>query len=157
LKAINKGITVEQIRSAVKIIKDSGILMSTYFILGHPNETLETIKKTINLAAELNTHTIAIGLMVPYPGTRIYDMAHRGEGGYRLLTEDWSQYDKYGGRVLEVGKLTFKQLSCWQARATVCFYLKNFRFLDLAKFSIQYRRGIFFMFKNFIARLRKRG
>jgi len=155
LKVINNGITVEQVRNAVKIIKDSKILVSTYFILGHPNETSETIKKTINLAAELNTHTIAIGLMVPYPGTRIYDMAHRGEGGYRLLTEDWSQYDKYGGRVLEVGKLTFKQLSCWQAWATVYFYLKNFRFLDLAKFFIQYRRGIFFMFKNFIARLRK--
>jgi len=157
LKAINKGITVEQVRNAVKTIKDSGILVSTYFILGHPNETLETIKKTINLAAELNTNTIAIGLMVPYPGTRIYEMACRGEGGYRLLTEDWSQYDKYGGRVLEVGELTFKQLSYWQARAMIYFYLKNFRFLDLAKFFIKYRRGIVFMFEKFMARLRKSG
>jgi len=157
LKVINKGITVEQVRNAVKIIKDSGILVGTYFILGHPNETLETIKKTINLAAELNTHTIAVGLMVPYPGTKIYDMAQRGEGGYRLLTEDWSQYDKYGGRVLEVGELTFKQLSYWQARAMIYFYLKNFRFLDLAKFFIKYRRGIVFMFEKFMARLRKSG
>lgn len=157
LKAINKGITVEQVRNAVKIIKDSGILVGTYFILGHPNETLETIKKTINLAAELNTHTIAVGLMVPYPGTKIYDMAQRGEGGYRLLTEDWSQYDKYGGRVLEVGELTFKQLSYWQAWAMIYFYLKNFRFLDLAKFFIKYRRGIVFMFEKSVARLRKRG
>jgi len=157
LKAINKGVTVEQVRKAVKIIKDSGILVSTYFILGHPNETLGTIKKTINLAAELNTHTIAVGLMVPYPGTRIYEMARRGEGGYRLLTEDWSQYDKYGGRVLEVGKLNFKQLSYWQAWAMVYFYLRNLRFLDLAKFFVQYRRGVFFLFKKFMARLVKRG
>lgn len=151
LKAINKGITVEQIRNAVKIIKDSGILVSTYFILGHPNETLETIKKTINLAAELNTHTIAIGLMVPYPGTRIYEMAHRGEGGYRLLTEDWSQYDKYGGRVLEVEGVTFKQLSKWQRWAIVYFYLRNFRLLDFARFFMQYKRGIFFMFRRLFA------
>ncbi len=156
LKAINKGITVEQVRNAVRIIKDSGILVSTYYILGHPNETHETIKKTINLAAELNTDTIAVGLMVPYPGTKIYEMALRGEGGYRLLTEDWSQYDKYGGKALEVGKLTFKRLSYWQAWAMVYFYLRNFRFLDLAKFFVQYRRGILFLFEKFIARLRKR-
>jgi radical SAM superfamily enzyme YgiQ (UPF0313 family) len=156
LKAIDKGITVEQIRNAVRIIKSSGILVSTYYILGHPNETRETIKKTINLAAELNTDTIAVGLMVPYPGTKIYEMARRGEGGYQLLSEDWSQYDKYGGRVLAVGKLNFKRLSYWQAWAMVYFYLKNFRFLDLAKFFVQYRRGILFLFKKFIARLRKR-
>ena len=156
LKAINKGITVEQIRNAVKIIKDSGILVSTYYILGHPNETLATIKKTINLAAELNTDTIAVGLMVPYPGTEIYEMARRREGGYRLLSEDWSQYDKYGGRALEVGKLTFKRLSYWQAWAMVYFYLRNLRFLDLAKFFIQYRRGILFLLEKFMARLRKR-
>ncbi len=156
LKAIKKGITVEQVRNAVRIIKDSGILVSAYYILGHPNETKETIKRTINLATELNTHTIAIGLMVPYPGTMVYEMAHREEGGYRLLSEDWSQYDKYGGRVLEVGKLTFKQLSYWQAWAMVYFYLKNFRFLDLMKFFFQYRRGIIFLLEKFITRLRKR-
>jgi len=157
LKAINKGITVEQVRNAVKIIKDSGILVSTYFILGHPNETLETIKRTVNLVVELNTDTIAIGLMVPYPGTKIYEMAHREEGGYRLLTEDWSQYDKYGGRVLAVEQVTFKQLSYWQVWATVYFYLKNLRFLDLSKFFFHYRRGILFMFKKFIGRLRRIG
>jgi len=156
LKVINKGITVEQVRNAVKIIKDSGILVSTYYILGHPNETQETIRKTINLAAELNTDTIAVGLMVPYPGTKVYEMAHRREGGYRLLTEDWAQYDKYGGRVLEVGKLSFKRLSYWQAWAMVYFYLRNFRFLDLVKFFIQYRRGILFLLGKNIARLGKR-
>ncbi|MBI2328186.1 MAG: B12-binding domain-containing radical SAM protein [Chloroflexi bacterium] len=156
LKAINKGITVEQVRNAVRIIKDSGILVSTYYILGHPHETQETIKKTINLAVELNTDTIAVGLMVPYPGTKVYEMARQREGGYRLISEDWSQYDKYGGKALEVGELTFKRLSYWQAWAMVSFYLRNFRFLDLAKFFIQYRRGVLFLIEKFIARLRKR-
>ena len=156
LKAINKGITVEQIKNAVKIIKDSGILVSTYYILGHPNETQETIKKTINLAVELNTDTIAVGLMTPYPGTKVYEMALQREGGYRLLSEDWSQYDKYGGKALEVGNLSFKRLSYWQAWAMVYFYLRNFRFLDLAKFFVQYRRGIVFLFMKFVTRLGKR-
>lgn len=151
LKAINKDITVEQVKNAVRIIKDAGILVSTYFILGHPNETTETIKKTIYLAAELNSHTMAVGLMVPYPGTRIYEMAKRGEGGYRLLTEDWREYDKYGGKVLEVKGVTFAELSRWQRWAIVYFYLKNFRLLDLVRFFIKYRTGILFMFRKLIA------
>lgn len=152
LKAINKGITVEQVKNAVKIVKDSGIPLGTYFILGHPNETTETLKKTVRLVAELNTHTIAVGLMVPYPGTRIYEMAKLGEGGYRLLTEDWREYDKYGGKALEVGgALTFKELSKWQRRAIIYHYLRNFRLIDLVRFFMKYRRGIFFMLRKLIA------
>ena len=152
LKAINKGITVEQVKNAVKIIKGSGISLGTYFILGHPNETIETLKKTVHLAGELNTDSIAVGLMVPYPGTRIYEMAKRGKGSYRLVSEDWSEYDKYGGKALEVGKLTFEELSSWQRKTFIYFYLKNFRLLDILRFIVQYRRGISFMIKKFFTR-----
>jgi hypothetical protein len=94
--------------------------------------------------------------MTPYPGTKVYEMALQREGGYRLLSEDWSQYDKYGGKALEVGNLSFKRLSYWQAWAMVYFYLRNFRFLDLAKFFVQYIRGIVFLFMKFVTRLGKR-
>jgi radical SAM superfamily enzyme YgiQ (UPF0313 family) len=143
---------VEQVKNAVKIIKGSGISLGTYFILGHPNETIETLKKTVHLAGELNTDSIAVGLMVPYPGTRIYEMAKRGEGGYRLVSEDWSEYDKYGGKALEVGKLTFEELGSWQRKTFIYFYLKNFRLLDILRFIVQYRRGISFMIKKFFTR-----
>ena len=155
LKAIDKGTTVEQVKDAVRIIKESGISLSTYYILGHPNETKETIKKTIRLAGELNTDTIAVGIMVPYPGTRIYDMAIKGEGGYRLLTENWAEYDKYGGKALQVGQLTASELARWQGWAFVYFYMRNFRFLDLMKFILTYRRGIGFILKKLLPHQRQ--
>ena len=43
---------------AVRIIKKAGISLGTYYILGHPNETKETVRKTINLATQLNTNQI---------------------------------------------------------------------------------------------------
>lgn len=156
LKAIGKAITVEQVKRAVGIIKEAGISLSTYFILGHPNETRETLRKTVNLATELNTDTIAVGLMVPYPGTRIFDMVLRGEGGYRLLTQDWSEYDKYGGKALELEGLPYKELEKWQKRALVNFYLKNFRLLDCLKFFWEKRKAFYFLIKKWIARLRIR-
>lgn len=154
LKAIGKGITVEQMRRAVKIIKDAGISLGTYFILGHPNETRQTLRKTVDLATELNTDTIAVGLMVPYPGTKIFDMALRGEGGYRLLTQDWSEYDKYCARALEIEGLPYKELVRCQRRALVNLYLKNFRFLDALRYFWQRRRAFKFLFKKWIVHLK---
>ena len=141
LKRINKRITVKQAEEAVRIIKKAGISVEANFILGHPYETLETVKATINLAARLNPNMIAIGVMTPYPGTKIYEMAQNGEGGYRLLTKDWSKYDKYGGKALELDGLPLKELEKWQRKGLLNFYLKNFRFLDLFKFILTYRRA----------------
>lgn len=142
LKAINKQISVKQTERAVEIIKKAGIGIQANFILGHPNETPETVKATVNLAVKLNTDILAVGVMVPYPGTKVYEMAKRREGGYRLLTQDWAVYDKYGGRALELEGLPLKELERWQRKALLYFYIKNFRFLDLLKFIITYKRSI---------------
>jgi len=154
LRAISKGITVEQVKTAVGIIKKAGIPLGTYYILGHPNETKQTLRKTVDLAAELNTDTIAVGLMVPYPGTRIYDMAVQGEGGYRLMAQDWSEYDKYCSKALEIEGLPHKELVKQQRRALIKLYLRNFRFLDALKFFWQRKNAFVFVFKKWIASLK---
>ncbi len=143
LKAVNKNITVKEAERAVKIIKKVGISVEANFILGHPNETVQTIKATINLASRLNTNSVAIGIMTPYPGTKIYELAKRGECNYRLLTEDWSKYDKYGGKSLELNNLPLRELEKWQKKGLLYFYVRNFRMLDLLRFIIKYRRPIF--------------
>ena len=148
LKAIDKKISVQQVKQAVKTIKKIGISLRTYYILGHPGETIETSRKTVKLATALNTDSIAVGLMVPYPGTRIFRMAQRGENGYRLISENWAKYDKYGGNVLEIEGLTHKQLVKWQKRALLYFYLKNFRFLDFLKFLWKRRRAFYFFIRK---------
>lgn len=153
LKAIGKKITVEQVRNAVKIIKRNGIKLGTYFILGHPNETKETVRKTVRLAAALNTDTIAVGVMVPYPGTAIYTMAKQGEAGYRLLSENWADYDKYGGKALELAGIPYKELQKYQKLAYVGLYIKNLRVIDLLNFVLQRRRGLFFFLQKKIRSL----
>ncbi len=145
LRAIGKGLTVEMARKAVRVVKDAGLILDTYFIIGHPNETRETAQKTIDLAADLNTSSIAVGMMVPYPGTRIYEMAKKGEGGYRLLTEDWSRYDKYGGSALELQGLSLDEIQAMQRRAYWALYLRNRRFADLLEFLWEKRKGLFYL------------
>lgn len=134
LKTIRKGITVKQVAEAVKIIKNAGVFLGTYYILGHPNESRKTVKDTINLAAKLNTDTIAVGIMVPYPGTKIFEMAKKKEGGYGLNSLNWSVYDKYGGSALKFKNFSLKELKIWQIIAYLYFYIRNFRILDIVRF-----------------------
>jgi radical SAM superfamily enzyme YgiQ (UPF0313 family) len=152
LKKINKGITVQQVREAVNIIKDAGIYLGTYYILGHPDETLETARKTVDLAVSLNTNQIAVGIMAPYPGTHIYELAKNGEGGYCLLTENWEKYDKYFGNALGFKNVSYKELLKLQKHALLWLYIRNGRFIDL--FSAMWRRraGLWYAIKKIIAR-----
>jgi anaerobic magnesium-protoporphyrin IX monomethyl ester cyclase len=148
LKTIGKNITVEQVKNAVNIIKQNGIRLGTYFILGHPNETRETLRKTVRLATKLNTDTIAVGIMVPYPGTAIYTMAKQGEGGYRLLSEKWSDYDKYGGKALELKNIPYHDLVHYQKQTYIGIYLKNFRVVDFLVFLLQRKRALYYFLQK---------
>ena len=157
LANINKGITVEVVKRAISIIKQAGISLGTYYILGHPGETVKSVKKTVKLAAELNTDSIAVGLMVPYPGTKIYDMACNGKKGYRLLSKNWTEYDKYGGKVLEIDGLPYAELVKWQQRTYLLLFLKNGRLKDCFEFLWKKRKGISFLVKKkLLSRLRIR-
>lgn len=148
LSGIGKRITVPQIKKAVKIIREGGISVCAYFILGHPNETLETIRKTVDLAVGLKTEMIAVGIMVPYPGTRVFEMAQKGEGGYNILSTNWLEFDKYGGRALELQQVPYRQLVKWQRKAYLYFYIKNFRIKDLFGFIWKTKKAISFFIKN---------
>ena len=50
------------------------------FILGQPNETRQSMLRTIELAVELNAEVSVFGRMVPYPGTEGGRMAALDEG-----------------------------------------------------------------------------
>ena len=93
LKTIKKGITVEQIRNAVRICRRVGISPYASFILGLPGETPETIKETTDFAAILQQEGLAYGfhILTPFPGTEVREK--KDELGIRILTDDWSKYD----------------------------------------------------------------
>jgi radical SAM superfamily enzyme YgiQ (UPF0313 family) len=93
LKTIKKGITVEQIRNAVRLCRRVGISPYASFILGLPGETPETIKETTDFAANLQQEGLAYGfhILAPFPGTEVREK--KDELGIRILTDDWSKYD----------------------------------------------------------------
>lgn len=154
LRNTRKGITLEKAMRGVALAKKAGLRTGSFFILGHPHETYETVQDTINFAVKLNTTRVAFGIMVPYPGTEIYEMAKKGEGGYKIISSDWYDFNKQIGNCLELETLNRKELEKLQLSAYLKFYLYNYRILDLAKLAIKERRTILTVLKKLKRRKR---
>ncbi len=127
LDAINKGFKLDQAINAIATAKKVGINTSAFFILGHPNETSKTVRDTINFACKLNPDMVSFGLMVPYPGTKIYDLAKENKGGYINLSDDWEQYTKYFGNAMEYVNFRKKQLERYQKQAYLEFHVRTLK------------------------------
>ena len=152
LKNSGKGITKAQVRESIKEAKNLGLGVNTGFIFGHPGETVQTVNDTIRFAAELNPTSAVFGTMVPYPGTKIRDMMLKGEGGYRLLSNDWNDYGKNVGHVMELTTLPKEKLMQLQLKAYVYFYLVNFRLYELWKFFWKNKKTALAVFLKLISK-----
>lgn len=137
---IKKGITLEQVETAVALAKEAGLRVWCKFIVGHPNETSGTAMDTVRFIARLNPDRLSVSVMTPYPGTPIHDMAMRGEGGYRLISRDWSTFDKYSPGALELVELPLYRLKMFQLLAYLALYLGNWRIADLVRLVVAHRR-----------------
>ena len=73
-KLIKKRVTVDTIRQRAAMIANcSKIRITGYFMIGFLDETEEEIRDTINLAASLPLVRAAFNVVIPIPGTAIFD------------------------------------------------------------------------------------
>lgn len=152
LKGMGKGTTLKMIHDACQAARDEGVTIGTFFLFGQPNETPDSLEKTVNLAVKLNPHLPMFGLMTPYPGTKVASMAAKGEGGYQLLTTDWDQYNKQIGGAMSFAGLSRTQIEWFQVKAYFKVYIYNRRFRDLAAFLWEYRKAGLEVMKKILSR-----
>ena len=93
-KTTNK---VEDYGKAIRKIKDNGMMVTGFFMFGFDYDTLETFRRTLEAIYEWDLDGIALSIMTPYPGTRLYQRMEK-EG--RITCRDWSRYAE--------GTLTYK-------------------------------------------------
>jgi radical SAM superfamily enzyme YgiQ (UPF0313 family) len=120
LDAIGKRITLEQVKKAVKILKDAGIQVLGSFIIGFLQDTKETIKETIKFAKSLNLNYAEFSILTPYPGTPIFDYAKKHG---MLLTEDWSKYTAIEP-IVKIEGVSEKEIKALFQKAYITFYLR---------------------------------
>jgi len=75
LQRLNKGITIEQIRTAAAATRRVGLGLSIYLITGIDSETDEDLAATIGLIEAIRPHDGLVSPMTVYPGTALYEEA----------------------------------------------------------------------------------
>jgi anaerobic magnesium-protoporphyrin IX monomethyl ester cyclase len=90
LKWINKRASLDQARIAAQHLHDAGVEVATFFMVGFPDETEETMFKSFEFMKSLAPGNICFSKATPYPGTELYEICMR-EG---LLEGklDWGQF-----------------------------------------------------------------
>jgi len=93
LNSMRKGITVDQVRSAVKRARELGLLTVCSFMVPHPEDTAETIAETKRLMLELKAQgaVVVVSPTTSFPGTYLWD--HASELGVRIVSGDLEDFD----------------------------------------------------------------
>lgn len=68
---LRKGITTDEIIEAARLIKEAGITLWTFNMVGVPFETRESIEKTIALNKKIKADIVFVSTFYPYPGTHL--------------------------------------------------------------------------------------
>lgn len=81
-----------EIREAVTMIREAGIWVMGNFIFGLPEDTLESMEATLELALDLQCEFVNFYCATAYPGTALYEQARRA--GARLPPA-WHAYAQH--------------------------------------------------------------
>lgn len=129
LKKMHKGQRVEDARRAVRLLKEEGIKVSCYFILGLPWEGEEEIKLSIKLAQELRADFTEFFFAYPFPGTPLYQEIER----LGLTHQDFHPECAYNLPTFPTLKLTRGKLIWWRRKALRKVYLRASYILSMMK------------------------
>lgn len=155
LNRIKKGLKIETIAEKMRLAKAMGFKTWGFFILGLPDETPETLQKTIDFSLSLDPDFAKYLCCVPYPGTEVYD-EYRAKG--YLLTSDYDQYGIYSRPVFSMPTLSSTLLTRTLIRAYMKYYLRPrkimnifFKVRSFTELKLNFR-AVLFMIRKLILR-----
>jgi radical SAM superfamily enzyme YgiQ (UPF0313 family) len=84
----SKKMRVNDITKVVRTIQDAGIRVIGNYIFGLPDDTVETMQETLDMAVELNCEFANFYSAMAYPGSKLYEIA---------VKERWKLPDEWHG------------------------------------------------------------
>lgn len=120
LKRIKKGTTVEDNLNAAEMIKEAGIPLFGFFMLGFPWETKEMIKDTKRLIHKINPDFIELHVAMPYYGTLLYDECEK----LGVLNDSGFGHDYYSPNTTGTVTLSGQEVEKLKRRILLGFYLR---------------------------------
>jgi radical SAM superfamily enzyme YgiQ (UPF0313 family) len=151
-EGVTKRFSQDTIKKAIRISQNANIYIMGNFIFGLPDDTIETMQETLDLAKELNLEYINFYTAMAYPGSQLYFEAI--QKGIKL-PEQWHGYAQYGEDTLPLSTkyLTSAEVLRFRDKAFT-EYLSNHLYLKMIreKFGIEVEEHIKKMLKHEIRR-----
>jgi len=107
LDSSGKSLDLKKVKETVRFTRELCVKYHLTFTFGLPGETFETIKKTIDLALELDPDSLQFSIITPYPGSAYFEQLE--SKGY-ILSKKWDEYDGYNKAVIRTDNLTAADL-----------------------------------------------
>ncbi len=127
-KTMKKKVPVEHYIRANQVLNKHNVEALNSVMIGLPGESRETVDKTLKFLEESRDIQQAnFAITVPYPGTELHEMAKNGNNGIKLLSNDFSEYRRYGSAVTQVNELTPQDLIDLQNEGFVRIYSRPWR------------------------------
>jgi len=120
LKSINKKINTAQITDIIRKTHDAKILSRTYIMVGHLNDTHETIKTTIKRLKSLKTDFVTVQVSSPLPGSALFEQAKKMN---LIKSTNWDHYD-WSFLVMKHPVLSEEEIYKYINRIYLSFYLR---------------------------------
>jgi anaerobic magnesium-protoporphyrin IX monomethyl ester cyclase len=80
LDAMEKGLSVDDIRNANRLLNAAGIDVGVFLQFGYPGETWADIEATLQLARDIKPADIGVSVSYPLPGTQFYERVRQELG-----------------------------------------------------------------------------
>ena len=116
LLKMSKGVSVQQNRAAVHLIKKCGIKIWGFYLIGFPWETKQHLEETKKLMFELDADFIELSIAVPFKGSRLYEMTGS--------TSDVLGKDSFKNTAAVSKYLTKKELETFRKRVLIEYHLR---------------------------------
>ena len=134
LKFIKKGITCEQIYTAISLLKKYHVPVKLNILIGtSPLETRQTLRDTLRRAKALKVDQIMFNIVSPFPATEFYDMA-RANGW--IATRDYVPTDVQRESILSYPHLSAHEMEKLLFRANLSYFFSPyFIFTQMRRFT----------------------
>lgn len=119
LDRFKKNIKVEESKEALRILRQAGIISETSFILGTPEETKQSIARTLAQAIEYDPDFAHFLMLAPWPYADMY-----AELKPHIVSFDYSQYNLVTP-VIKPERLSIKELEQEMLNCYRQFYLQK--------------------------------
>jgi len=116
----HKNITLETIERGIRWTKEAGMRTVGFVMIGHPEETKDTIEETVRFCGRLALDDFKMMYLTPYPATQLYREAEK----YGTLNRDWKSMNAYKYPCFVPYGLTGREIVRYRSIAYRRFYLR---------------------------------